>query len=100
MVNTNLSESSLEILCNDFKALADINRLKIILFLNDGEKSVNAISQSLNMGQSATSHHLRILKEASIVKIRREANINYYYIADEHIRTIIKTSINHLGCDN
>ena len=97
---SNLTESHLESLCYDFKALSDVNRLKIILFLSGGEQSVNAISQYLNIGQSATSHHLRILKEARIVKLRRVANVNYYYIADEHISMIIEMSIKHLDCEN
>ncbi|MBQ9782487.1 MAG: winged helix-turn-helix transcriptional regulator [Clostridia bacterium] len=101
MINkTKLTESHLESLCYDFKALSDINRLKITLFLSGGEQSVNAISQNLNIGQSATSHHLRILKDARIVKLRRDANVNYYYIADEHIRSIIEMSIEHLDCEN
>ncbi len=96
--NLSLTQSNLENLCNDFKALSDVNRLKIILFLSNGEQSVSAISQNINLGQSATSHHLRILKDARIVKIRRDANVNYYYIADEHINAIIQTSIKHLDC--
>ncbi len=94
----NLTETNIESLCNDFKALSDVNRLKIILFLLGGEQSVGAISQHINLGQSATSHHLRILKDVKIVKVRRDANVNYYYISDEHVKTIIQTSINHLGC--
>lgn len=96
--NFNLTQSHLESLCNDFKALADVNRLKIILFLSNGEKSVTAISQHVNLGQSATSHHLRILKDARIIKLRRDANVNYYYVADEHISDVIETSIKHLDC--
>ncbi len=95
-----LDDKSLENLCNDFKALADVNRLKILLFLSSSEQSVNAISQNINLGQSATSHHLRILKDASIVKMRRQANINYYSVADEHISDVLKTSIRHLDCKN
>ncbi len=98
MFNSNLTQSNLESLCNDFKALSDINRLKIILFLSNGEQSVTAISQFVNLRQSATSHHLRILKDARIIKLRRDANVNFYYIADEHINEIIQTAIKHIYC--
>ena len=94
----NLTESQLQKISNDFKALADESRIKIILFLLDGEKSVNTISTHLSIGQSATSHHLRILKDAGILRVKREGNINYYYISDRHIEVIMQMSLEHLGC--
>ncbi len=93
-----LTESQLQKMSNNFKALADESRIKILLFLLDGEKSVNTISTRLSIGQSATSHHLRILKDTGILKVKREGNINYYYISDKHIETIMQTSLEHLGC--
>lgn len=95
----NLTCEDLEKISNDFKALSDTNRIKIILFLLSGEKSVNAISESVNLSQPATSHHLRVLKNLGILKMTRRANVNYYRVADEHISTIIKMSVMHLSCE-
>ena len=94
-----LSLARIEELAGDFKALGDVGRLKIILLLLDGKKSVGAISEGVNMSQSATSHQLRILKDAKILKCEKSGNVSYYSIADEHVRTVISTSVKHLDCE-
>lgn len=94
----NLSEEKIEELVVDFKAMGDAGRLKIILELLGGKKSVGEISLACKLSQSATSHALRILKDAKILKSLKDGNVNYYYIADEHVRTIIELSIEHLDC--
>lgn len=51
-----------------FKALADINRRKIITLLNNQELSVNELLKYFdNIGQSTLSNHLSILKKAKLV---------------------------------
>ena len=96
----NLSFEDLEKISSEFKALSDTSRIKIILFLLDGEKSVNAIAEKVNLTQPATSHHLRVLKNVGILNMTRIANENYYRVADEHISAIIKTAITHLSCED
>ena len=98
-METNLSTERIEKMCNDFKALADLNRMKVILYLLSGEKSVNDISNAIGASQSATSHQLRILKDYSILKCRKQGNVIFYHLADEHVKTIIETSSKHLDCD-
>ncbi|MBO7215024.1 MAG: helix-turn-helix transcriptional regulator [Clostridia bacterium] len=93
-----LTEEDISELVTDFKALGDVGRLKIILYLLGGKKSVGEISKHCEISQSATSHALRILKDAKILKSEKVGNVNYYYVADEHIRTIIVKSIEHLEC--
>ena len=51
------------------------------------------------MSQSATSHQLRILKDYHVLKCKKQGTVNYYRIADEHIKTIIEMSIKHLECN-
>lgn len=89
----------IEELCADFKALSDPGRMKIVLFLLGGEKSVGEISAEIEMGQSATSHQLRILKDYHVVKCRKQGNVVLYKIADEHVKTIIEMSLEHLNCN-
>ena len=81
-----------------FKALGEVNRLKIAVLLLNGERCVSEISESIGLSQSATSHQLRILKDSKILKRRKDGNVIYYAISDEHIRTIIEMSIEHLCC--
>ena len=98
MKKIELQESMLSELCVDFKALGDEGRLKIVCLLLEGKQNVNAISESVGLSQSATSHQLRILKDARILKCERVGNVNYYYLADEHVKRLILTAIEHLGC--
>ncbi len=98
MKKIELNSAMLSELCLDFKALSDEGRLKIILLLLSGKQNVNSISESVGLSQSATSHQLRILKDAKILKCERVGNVNYYYLADEHVKTLILTAVEHLGC--
>ena len=50
----------------------------------------------LNMTQSAISHQLRILKNARLVKSRREGKQVFYFLADDHVRTIINQGLDHI----
>ena len=63
-----------------FKALADETRLSILQMLLDGEMCVCEIMESLPLSQPAVSHHLRILRQAGLVKDRREGKWTYYDI--------------------
>lgn len=82
-----------------FSLLGEPSRMKIVLALMEGELCVYHICEITGGKQSATSQHLRKLKDNHIVKARKEANQVLYSIADEHIATIIKTAIEHQGCD-
>ena len=48
------------------------------------------------MEQSAISHQLKILRDANLVKSRREGRTNMYSLADDHVRRIIGQGYNHL----
>ena len=49
------------------------------------------------MTQSAISHQLRVLKQARLVRNRREGKQIYYFLADDHVRTIIGQGMEHLS---
>ena len=61
-----------------FKALADETRLRIIKLLEDGELCVCDITAALDMNQSNISFHLAILKEAGLIKDRKDGRWNHY----------------------
>ncbi|HAQ1169245.1 TPA: winged helix-turn-helix transcriptional regulator, partial [Enterococcus faecium] len=60
-------KSKVEKVSQLFKMLSDPTRLKILLYLKDGEQNVTAITQAVEMEQSAVSHQLRLLRENHVV---------------------------------
>lgn len=48
------------------------------------------------MSQSAISHQLRVLKQAKLVKNRRDGKIIYYSLADDHVYTIFNQGLSHI----
>jgi DNA-binding transcriptional ArsR family regulator len=72
------------------KTLADENRLRILLCVKDGKKSVSGIVEELNLSQPLVSHHLKELRRALLVKVERSGLFVYYEIADERITGILK----------
>lgn len=79
-----------------FKLFGDTTRMKILYSLFESELCVCAIAELLKMEQSAISHQLKILKEAKLVGCRRSGRQNIYFLADEHVRTIIGQGYEHL----
>jgi DNA-binding transcriptional ArsR family regulator len=80
------------------KALADENRLRIIVALTQGKKSVSRIVEELGISQPLASHHLKELKRALLVSVERSGPFIYYELADRRIATII-TDLNGLATD-
>lgn len=72
-------------LLNLFKALSDETRLRILKILEHGELCVCDIVEALNMIQPNVSFHLGILKEAGLIKDRREGRWIHYRIDDSDI---------------
>ena len=89
-------ETELYDLADLFKVFGDSTRLKILFVLFEGESSVGDLATSLNMTQSAISHQLKILKQSKLVGNRREGKQIIYFLADDHVRTIIDQGINHI----
>lgn len=64
-----------------FRALGDETRLRIVETLATGERCVADLMDSLGLGQSLVSHHLRTLRQAGLVTVRRDGRWIYYSIA-------------------
>ena len=73
-----------------FKVFGDLTRIKIISSLLASELCVGEIAEIVNWTQSAISHQLRVLKQAKLVKYRKEGKTVYYSLDDEHIKKIYK----------
>ena len=88
-----------ELLCDLadlFKVFGDSARIKILYGLFESELCVCAIAELLGMSQSAISHQLKVLKDNNLVGNRREGKTVYYFLADEHVRTMIGQGFDHL----
>ena len=72
------------------KCLADENRLRILLCVNNEKKSVSSIVEELNLSQPLVSHHLKELRRALLVKVERSGPFVYYEIADSRILMILE----------
>lgn len=64
------------------KGLANENRLMIMCVLAEGELSVGALNERIDLSQSALSQHLALLREQGLVRTRRESQTIYYSLAD------------------
>ena len=93
---TLINEETLYDVAELFKAFADTTRIKIISVLKEEELCVGAISELINVSQSAVSHQLRVLKNSKIVKPRREGKQMYYSLDDEHIKKIYDMGLEHI----
>jgi len=71
------------------RCIGEPTRLGILKLLVEGEKCVGEIASVLNKEQSLISHHLRALKECSIVKERQEAQKVYYKLTDARLASLI-----------
>ncbi len=72
-----------------FKALSDINRLKIIKLLKEGELCVCELTTALSTSQSTVSHHLSVLKNAGLIKERKEGKWSYFRLSEGAVIEIL-----------
>jgi DNA-binding transcriptional ArsR family regulator len=80
------------------KSLRDENRLRILLCISNGKKSVSAIVEELQLSQPLISHHLKELKRSLLVKVERDGPFIYYELADKRIIDIIM-NLNRLATE-
>lgn len=79
-----------------YKIFGDTTRIKILYVLHEAEMCVCDIAQLLGSSQSAISHQLRVLKQAKLVKYRREGKTVFYSLADDHVRMILNQGMEHV----
>jgi ArsR family transcriptional regulator len=74
-----------------FHLLADQNRLKILVALAQcGEMHVSALRELLGQSQPAVSHHLTLLRNASLIDCRREGKKSYYFLTLGNLRSLLE----------
>ena len=90
------AEDGLLQLADLFKVFGDGTRVRILFVLLEAEVCVCDLAALLGMTQSAVSHQLRILKQARLIKARRDGKIVYYSLADDHVTTLLKQGMEHV----
>lgn len=91
-----IDDAELYDLADFFKVLGDSTRVKIMSALDAQELCVCDLASLLNMTKSAISHQLRALKQANLVKFRREGKEVYYTLSDDHVRDIFEKGLEHI----
>lgn len=76
------------------KSLANANRLKVLCYLVDGERTVGELEQQLELSQSALSQHLARLREQGIVTCRKDGTTVYYKLVSEPAKQIMQLLYN------
>jgi len=85
-----------ESMANLFKTMSDPNRLKILWALGEGEMCVCDLAALLDSSESAVSHQLRLLRQMCLVSNRRQGQVLYYRLNDDHVQTLIQIALEHI----
>jgi DNA-binding transcriptional ArsR family regulator len=91
-----LPEDEAKLIAETFKLLGDTTRIKILHALSKRELCVCDIAAIVQMGQSAVSHQLRLLRSARLVKYRKEGKMVWYSLDDEHISLLLQQGLDHI----
>lgn len=92
----NLSNERLGRLASLFRLLGDEGRLRLVMACLDEPQPVCCLSEIAGMSQPLTSHHLRGLREARILKASRKGKQMLYELDDHHIRHVVLDLANHI----
>lgn len=79
-----------------FKLLGDTTRVKMLHALSKRELCVCDLAAVVDMGQSAVSHQLRLLRSARLVKYRKVGKMAWYSLDDQHIGLLLSQCVDHI----
>lgn len=91
-----ISAKEIERLALTYKILGDPTRLKIIMALRGGEMCVCDIAAFVGLSESAVSHQLRRLRELALVSSRRDGQVLYYNLDDNHVLELASVGLRHI----
>ncbi len=78
-----------------FSALSDPTRFRMLEALSLGELCVCDLAEIVGVSQSGVSHQLRLLRDRGLVAYRRDGQRAVYRLADEHVRVLIASGLEH-----
>ena len=91
-------EATLAATVHLFSTIAHPARLRILLALRaHSPQSVGELQVAIEGEQSATSHHLRVLRDARLVAAERSGRRMLYRLQDDHVTHIIADAVVHVG---
>ena len=91
-----VTTDEVEKLADLFSNISDATRLRVLLYLLEGEQCVCSIAEALEASVSAVSHQLRRLRTGGLVSRRKQGRHVYYSLADNHITTLIAVGLEHI----
>ena len=91
------AKEELERLSQVFKLLGDLTRTEILWVLDKNEMCVCDIANILDMTKSAVSHQLKVLRDANLIKCRKQGKEVFYTFSDDHIKNIIGQAVAHIS---
>jgi ArsR family transcriptional regulator, lead/cadmium/zinc/bismuth-responsive transcriptional repressor len=94
-LETRIGDEAYERAAGFFRAAGDLARLKLLVRLGDGEWCVTELAQAAHVALPTVSQQLRLLRAEGLVKRRRVAKHVYYALADEHIRDLLRSALEH-----
>jgi ArsR family transcriptional regulator len=80
-----------------FKALADPTRREILRLLSKGEQTAGELASSFDMSKPSMSHHFAVLKEAELIRSRREGQQIFYSLNTTVLEDVLTRLWDHLG---
>lgn len=100
MTEHSLQQDQTAQLAETFGLLADPTRLSIVITCKDEERSAGEIAEILGVSASLTSHHLRLLRAARILRSERRGKQVFYAMADDCVHRVLNIMIDHLFTDD
>ncbi len=88
-------DNRISVIAEFYKIFSDSTKLKILWALDISEMCVCDLAVLVNVTKSAISHQLKILKEANLVKFRKEGKNVYYSLSDNCVKEIIEKGVIH-----
>ena len=89
-------ENEYQNLATLFKMFGDGTRVKILHALEQNEMCVCDLAALLGLTKSAVSHQLKALRLSNLVKFRRDGQVVYYSLADDHVTYILDIAFDHI----
>ena len=91
-----LDEETAITLAELFRTLGDGARILILAALIEREHNVTELAEQAKLSESATSHHLRHLRQMRLVKSRKEGRYVFYSLDDEHVKQLVTCGLEHV----
>ena len=87
-------------LAETFRVLGDQTRIRLLSALAGQELCVCDLAAILEMSRSAVSHQLRVLRDARLVRYRKEGKMVYYSLDDRHVVNLFEQGLEHVTHDH